>query len=302
VVALVVDALTRRLIDLHMAELGDPPTSWAWLAMGSAARREQALRSDQDHVLVLGEEEPSGRYFGELAWRVTEGLHAAGFPRCHGGMMAANEEMRRSLDRWVERFTGWLADPGVEGSIFASILFDYRHVAGPLEAVPRLDEVIRTAPEHPVFMRHLSRRALDQRPPTGFFRHLVVEAKGEHAGTLDVKHRGIMLITELARAFAMNAGSVEKGTPARLRAASGSASGPGPLDEETAVGLEESFRRLWGLRLGHHAARVRAGLEPDDHLDPGSLGMLSRQEMREAFRIIGHAQKLLAADLGVGYR
>ena len=52
VVGVTVDALTRRLIELAIAELGDPPLPWAWLALGSAARHEQALHSDQDHALA----------------------------------------------------------------------------------------------------------------------------------------------------------------------------------------------------------------------------------------------------------
>ncbi len=296
VVALIVDALTRRLVQLGIEELGDPPTAWAWLTTGSGARREQALRSDQDHILVLGDEERSADgYFGTLAARVTAGLEAAGIPRCRGGMMAENEDMRRSLDGWVARFRAWMADPGVEGSVFASILFDYRHVAGPLAVVPQLDDMLRTASEHPTFLRHLSHRALDERPPTGFFRHLVVEARGEHAGTLDVKRRGIMLITELARGFALRAGSVQKETLARLGAAASS----GLLDGDLARGLEEAFRLLWELRLEHQVARVRQGLDPDDHVDPGSLGPLSRQEARAAFRIILDAQSVLASELGV---
>jgi CBS domain-containing protein len=53
IVALVVDALTRRLLELAMAKLGEPPAPWAWLALGSAARHEPALHTDQDHALAF---------------------------------------------------------------------------------------------------------------------------------------------------------------------------------------------------------------------------------------------------------
>ena len=52
VVALVVDALTDRLLHLAIERQGDPPCAWAWLALGSAARQEQALHTDQDHALA----------------------------------------------------------------------------------------------------------------------------------------------------------------------------------------------------------------------------------------------------------
>ena len=70
--ALVVDAITERLIALAIDDLGDPPCAWAWLALGSAARHEQALHTDQDHALVydpvLGEPDPDP-WFADLAER-----------------------------------------------------------------------------------------------------------------------------------------------------------------------------------------------------------------------------------------
>ena len=70
-VAVSIDAATRRLIDLGIADLGDPPGPWAWLALGSQARHEQALGTDQDHALAfdLGEDAPEGAdaYFAQLA-------------------------------------------------------------------------------------------------------------------------------------------------------------------------------------------------------------------------------------------
>src|SRR6266566_8332893 len=206
VIAVTIDALSRRLLELGIARLGEPPLRWAWLALGSEARREQAMFTDQDHALAL---EPGDRadedvdpYFAELARSVTDGLEAAGIHRCHGNAMAEHPPLRRSVDGWVEAFRGWMQDPGAEGSILSSIVFDYRRKDAEIEAEPALDEVVRSAPRtYPMFVRHLSRRALDLKPPTGFFRDLVVEAKGEHAGRLDIKHGGITIVTNLARAY-----------------------------------------------------------------------------------------------------
>jgi CBS domain-containing protein len=299
VVGVTVDALTRRSIDLAMADLGDAPVPWAWMALGSAARHEQALHSDQDHAVAF---DPRGGavadidpYFEELAKRVADDLEAAGLSRCNGGAMAENPQFRRTLDGWVAAFREWMDDPGSEGSILSSIAFDYRRVTGPLDVDRPLDAEIRTAPSHPQFARHLSRRALDGSPPTGFFRDLVVEAKGEHAGTLDVKHRGITLVTNLARTYAISSGIAEKRTLARLRGAEAA----GTIDDETREGLSEAFRLLWGVRLRHQVHQVGDGAAADDHVDPRTLGPLERRQLKEAFRMIGRAQRTLAADLGV---
>jgi len=41
---------------------------------------------------------------------------------------------------------------------------------------------------------------------------------------------------------------------------------------------------------------------PDDFVDPQTLGPLTRRGLKEAFRIIERAQRMLAADLGVRMR
>jgi CBS domain-containing protein len=295
-----IDALSRRLIELAIARLGDPPVPWAWLALGSEARHEQALSTDQDHALVY---DPGGRgeaeldpYFAALAEAVTSGLESAGIPRCRGDAMAVHPSLRRSLAGWMDQLRSWMSDPGTEGSVLTSITFDYRRIAGPLDVEAPMDEVIRSVPgRYPQFLRHLARRALDQKPPTGFFRNLVVESHGEHAGRFDVKHGGIMIVTSLARAWALRRGRTEKRTLERLRGAVES----GEIDEESRQAMEEAFRLLWQVRLDHQAAMVRAGSPADDFVDPASLGPITRQGLKEAFRIIGREQRGLAADLGV---
>jgi len=302
IVGFTVDALTRQLIRLAFERYGGPPVPWAWLALGSAGRQEQALHTDQDHALAYdlqgrtrAEVDP---YFADVAEFVTAGLENAGIPRCNGDAMAANSALRKSLDGWTEAYKGWMTDPGMEGSVLLSIVFDYRRVMGPLEAEAPLDELLRSCKLYPNFLRHLSRRALEEKPPTGFFKDLVVESKGQQAGRLDIKHKGITIVGNLARAAAIRAGLTEKRTIGRLRAAAG----VGAISEETRAELEEAFRFLWGVRLKHHVARVRASETPDDFVDPSELGPVTRQALKEAFKVIARAQKSLESELSFQLR
>ncbi len=296
-IALVVDWLTRRLIELAVGRLGDPPAAWAWLALGSAGRREQALRTDQDHALVFDPHdlprEEVDAYFAALAEAVTAGLEAAGVPRCPAGAMAVHPEMRRSPGEWGRAFRDWMRDVGAKGSERASVALDFRQVAGPLEAEAPLAAVVGTAPRFPHFVRRMEQLALEGRPPTGFFRDFVVEEGGEHAGRLDLKGRGIQTVAALARAYAMRAGVAVPGTLARLAAAEAEE----VIDGETRAGLEEAFRFLWGLRLEHQVEQVRQGLTPDDFLDPRDLGPVARRGLKAAFRVIARAQRGLSAAL-----
>jgi CBS domain-containing protein len=160
----------------------------------------------------------------------------------------------------------------------------------------RLDPVIRDAGRDREFLRHLGHRAVATRPPSGFLKAGVVEARGTSVVTLDVKRVGISAITNLARIYAYQAGIIDENrTVRRLRGARQN----GVLTAEVAEGLEEAFRLLFQVRIEHQAQRARGGAPPDDEVDPRDLGPLTRQGLREAFRMIEQAQRSLAAELGL---
>jgi CBS domain-containing protein len=299
VIAFSIDAATRRLLELGIAEHGEPPVPWAWLALGSAARQEQAIRTDQDHALAFdGDADDADAALAPLAEFVTAGLAAAGIPRCRGDVMATNQALRLPLEEWVRRFDFWMREPSPKASEQLSIVFDFRRVAGALDAEAALDGAMAMAVGRPLFLQHLARRALDLRPPIGFVRGIIVEHGGEHPGTVDLKHGGIIIVGNLARAYAIRSGLTAKRTIDRLRASEGA----GAIDAETREGLEEAFRFLWEIRLRHHVEQRRAGRGPGDFVDPKELGGVARQGLKEAFRIIARAQKALALETGVVLR
>jgi CBS domain-containing protein len=297
VVGVAADALSVRLLELAVSELGEPPVPWAWLALGSQARHEQALRTDQDHAIAFEgpDENDVDGYFAQLAERVTAGLEAAGIPRCTAGVSATERPWRRSLESWVDQFSRWVADVGPGGAVFTAIAFDFRRVAGPLDAEPALRRPVHGAARHPAFLRHLAAQAVALRPPTGFLRDFVVEARGEHAGRLDIKHGGLTAITSVARLIALGAGVADVRTLDRLRAASAA----GALDEEDREALEEAFRLLWQIRLEHQVEQAARGVPPDDFVDPKELGPVTRQGLKAAFRAVDRAQRSLALRFGV---
>ena len=52
------DTVVARLVDFSIRGRGPAPLPWAWLDLGSAARREFTLASDQDNALAYGNAEP----------------------------------------------------------------------------------------------------------------------------------------------------------------------------------------------------------------------------------------------------
>ncbi|MEM9304676.1 MAG: DUF294 nucleotidyltransferase-like domain-containing protein, partial [Pseudomonadota bacterium] len=128
----ITDATTRRCIDLAIAELGEPPLPWAWLAFGSQARREQTVRTDQDNGLILGAEPDAAQaeWFERFTTRVCDGLAQAGYVHCPGGIMAKTPDWRMPLDGWKRQFGKWIDTPEPKPLMYTSIFFDFRCIAG----------------------------------------------------------------------------------------------------------------------------------------------------------------------------
>jgi CBS domain-containing protein len=299
VYAVFVDALTRRLIERAVAETGEPAAPFAWLGLGSQARRETVPSSDVDSAIV---------WFGELdkklarpplqalAKRVMTGLEACGLRADEHGVSATDERFVRSLASWQRAGKAWIADPALKKAlVLASVLIDSRPVWGIHTGTPVAD-TFRLAPGNPQMLRLLARYALSHRPPTGFLRGLVVEHTGEHRGRLDLKRGGITPIVDLARWAGVAAGVTCASTAERLRAAA-AAGTLTPVDART---LEDAHELISSLRLEHQVAQLRAGAEPDDHVDPSRLSPVTRSYLRESFRAVASVQKRVAAELQTG--
>jgi CBS domain-containing protein len=302
VYAVVVDALTRRLLELELeAAEREPPARFAWLALGSQARREAAPSSDVDSAIVWFEDGDGDADPDEIkAWlhglgtRVVEGLQACGFTPDPHGASASNVVFVRSLSSWQHAARSWIADPTQNKAlVLASVLLDSRPVYGVRTGTP-VSDTFRLAPTNPAMLRLLARFALSYRPPTGFLRGLVVEHSGEHRGRLDLKHGGSIPIVDLARWAGMAAGVTSASTAERLRAA-GTA---GTLSAADAHTLGDALELINGLRLAHQVEQLRAGQEPDDFVDPAALSTLTRRHLKEAFRAVAAVQKRVAAELG----
>jgi len=248
VASVVVDTVTRRLLELLAARPGTSP-QLAWLALGSHGRREAMPSSDLDSAVVwqAGGDRTDGTAaaVGDVTSEVLTGLAACGVPSDPHGAAATNPLFARSIPAWDQRIRALLADPGDERSlILLSLVCDARLVSG-IEWLPDPFEALGSAPARPLLLRQLLRAGLAPRPPTGFLRDVVVEHSGEHRGRFDIKHGGLLPLVNLARFGAVAAGSRITSTVERLRVAKDA----GTLPRDTAGSLEDAFDLLTALRL-----------------------------------------------------
>jgi CBS domain-containing protein len=166
---------------------------------------------------------------------------------------------------------------------------------GPAE---RLEAAFAAAPGRADTLRRLAIAALAERPPTGFWRDLVLEASGVRRGALDLKRGGMLPIEALARWAALSAGVSAKPTLARLDASAAA----GTLRAGDAAELRDAFEFLSALRMEHQLEQVRAGEDPTDLIEPSRLTPLTRSSLKHAFRTIARVQRGIAVSLGLSAR
>jgi CBS domain-containing protein len=307
--SVVLDALTRRLIELVVAAAGDPPAPFTWFALGSLGRREAVPSSDVDSALAWqapqhpesGEAEV-GEYMTRVARAVEDGLRACGLRPDPHGASAANPLFARSVASWRAIARRLSEDPTQEQAlIFVSLITDGRPIWDSGQPAAPAAEALwdaRERPDQSGLRRLLARFALSFRPPTGFWRDFVVEHSGEHRGQLDLKHGGLIPIVDLARWAGLGVGVTSGSTRERLQAAERA----GTLEAAEASTLLEAFGFVFSLRLDHQVEQLRRGEPPDDFIDPKQLNPLARSYLREAFRAVASVQAGLAAELSLGVR
>jgi CBS domain-containing protein len=288
----ITDSLTRRLLEMAEQQLGAPPCAYTWLSGGSQARREQTSSSDQDNALILSDDISAADegYFAELARFVCDGLNACGFVYCPGEAMAMNPSWRQPQRVWRQYFNDWIQRPQPKALMLSSIFFDLRLVHGDKALFEDLQRyVLEQSKKNRIFIAHMVANALSHRPPLGFFRGFALIHGGEHDDTFDIKHRGIVPITDIARIYALSEGLAAVNTNERLHAAAQS----GALSAEMDDNLRDALELIASLRIRHQAAQIRAGKSADNYLPPAHLSELERNHLKDAFKVIQTMQNTL---------
>lgn len=285
-------AFTIRLITFAEQKLGPPPVAYAWLSAGSQARQEQLAYSDQDNAIIISDamQPEHASWFKNLAHFVSDGLAACGYIYCPGDIMATNNEWRQTQSVWQRYFKEWVTEPKPQALLNCSVFFDLTTVYGHNQLLADVRKnMLRYTQVNTLFLAHLSRNALLQKPPLGFFRDFVLKQDGENKKGLDLKHSGIAPIVNLARIYALAEGITEVNTLERLRLAAGTPS----LSQAAAENLIDAFEFLGMLRLEHQAKQLALQAATDSYLLPKHISKLEREHLKDAFKVIKEQQGYL---------
>jgi CBS domain-containing protein len=296
VLTLQYDAVVARLVDFAVWRHGPAPLAWAWLNLGSTARREFTLASDQDNALAYadaapGQEEAVDSYFEQLGADVNAGLKRCGIGLDNNGVLAGKRLWRMSKGDWLRTFDECLEVPDESHLIRATVAFDFRPGAGGLAVAGDLTSRVRAAREYPQFMRLLARSAIGYPLALGFRDKLATGRDGDPEGRLDLKRGAIIPLVNLVRFHALANGITISNTLDRIEAVAH----VGGLGRAEANALSEAFDVITRIRFEHHAELIRAGDSPDNLIDPEALPPIARSDLREALVTVKRAQKQLGA-------
>ena len=286
-------SLKQRLLELAEEKLGPPPVPYCFLALGSMARDEQLIVTDQDNAIILDnsfQPEQHDAYFAQLAAFVSDGLAACGYPYCSGDIMATNPECRLTLAAWQERFAQWIDKPEPGALLNSSIFFDLDGVRGEMQLAETLQGFIaQKTRDNRRFLAALAHNTLNRTPPLGFFRDFVVEKDGRHKNTINLKRRGTAPLTDVIRVHALAVGSRARNSFERLEDIINARLLPEGKGRELADALEY----ISMVRIRHQAEDIAAGNAPDNNINPEQLSTFERRNLKEAFQVLDSAQKFL---------
>ena len=289
------DRLAQRLLTLIMGE-NTPTRRFCWLAFGSEGREEQGFVTDQDNGLVFappadGNVEALRAAYLADAQRVNDALHACGFERCKGQIMAGNPAWCMTLDEWRRLFSKLISATTPTALLNATIFFDFRPIFGEHGLAESMrDHLIEAVKGKSIFLHLMAKNALEVAPPVGRLNRFST-ASGTHKGTVDLKTQGSRLFVDIARIYALASGVRATNTEQRLRIAGQRIKrAPSAIEGDIAA-----FRFVQRIRLHRQLASLRDGRDAN-RVDPYLINEVEQRTLRESFRQAQSLQDRLRLD------
>jgi CBS domain-containing protein len=283
------DRLEHRVLDLTLETLGPPPLPFCWIVYGSAGRKEQTFKTDQDNAIVYRdpaderEAAAAQEYFSRFAEFTVGAFLRCGFSRCQGNFMASNPAWRQPLRAWKRTFSDWIRNPDGDAVFKACNLFDFRGLHGDLRLAAELKKHLQQAlHRQPIFLKAMADDTVEHRPPVGILGSLLVEAGGEHANQLDIKRHCLMPLVNIVRLFSLECRISETSTLERLAVLAA----VHPVVKTEGADLAHAFEFLSLLRIRHQHERIALDLEPDNFIHLGRLSSLNQHTLRQICRLL----------------
>lgn len=292
------EGILKKIIGFALDEMGPPPAKFVFMVLGSEGRKEQTLKTDQDNAIIIEDVPASSReevmkYFLAFGEKVCNWLNEAGYDFCKGGIMAQNPQWCQPLARWKKYFSEWIHTAAPEALLQASIFFDFRGAYGDMDLIGELRKhLFASLDGWPGFFRHLTENALYFTPPIGFFRNFLVESKGEHRDTFNIK-AAMQPVVDYARIYALQYNIEETNTFERINQLLSLEK----ISSQEHKELETAYSYLMQQRF---VTQVKTAMDqngqPDNYINPKHLSRIEQTMLKEIFKRIEKFQGKLGFD------
>ncbi|MFO7883325.1 MAG: DUF294 nucleotidyltransferase-like domain-containing protein [Desulfobacteraceae bacterium] len=297
------ERLTRAVINTAEKEMekngwGPPPVDYCWINMGSDARHEQPIRTDQDNAMIYEDPEKEDikkvdLYFETLAKIIVDGLNACGFTLCPGNVMATNPIWRRPVSAWIASVEKWADSFDPDDTRMMTILLDFRPVWGNYALADLLWNKIFEQFTNPEKINHmLTNDELKYDTPIKLLGRIRTEQKGPHKGQINLKTSGLVHLVNGLRIFAINNNIKEPSSLGRLAM----------LLEKEAISkkdanlIQTGFETLTFFRLRENFQKIKNNEKPDNYISPAELDNIERTLLKDALSAVPQMQKLIYSE------
>lgn len=296
VVSTISDSIANRIIGLILSELGPPPGNFAVIVLGSEARKEQTLATDQDNALIYGDGSPEGKdYFMKFGEMFCDGLNTAGYKYCRGGNMSNNKKWNQPLRKWKLYYEDWMSEPEGEALSFCNVFFDQRCIYGDLTLLSGLRKHISDLnKENPSFLSFMALNTLKYKVPLGLFGRIITKTDKEQENTFNIKDAMLPLVN-FARLYAFKHDIEETNTLERLEHLNILK----VFQEESYRAVIQAYSHLMQLRFSHQVEMIKNGKEADNLINPSHLTQMDEAILKNSLYQISIIQKKLSYDFHI---
>lgn len=206
----ILHSIIQQCIKLCIEKIGSPPARFVWLALGSQARKEQLVLSDQDNMIIYEDVAAEKHrdvkfYFVQLAKLVISNMEILGYKPCPYEHLASNIKWCKSLSDFTAIYTNCIKSPGENMSDFSGIFFDFEYIYGETKIKDSLEIAIhQSLANNKIFFDYVGNQLLKSPPPLTFFKKFAVEETGIHKDLFNLKQKGLQFYIDAARIFALS--------------------------------------------------------------------------------------------------
>ena len=206
----ILHSIIQQCIKLCLEKLGSPPARFVWLALGSQARKEQLVLSDQDNMIVYEDVAAEKHrdvkfYFVQLAKIVISNMEVLGYKPCPFDHLASNIKWCKSLSDFTAIYSNCIKSPGENMSNFSGIFFDFEYIYGETKIKDSLEIAIhQSLANNKIFFDYIGNQLLKSPPPLTFFKKFAVEETGIYKDQFNLKQKVLQFYVDAARIFALS--------------------------------------------------------------------------------------------------